>query len=1104
MPTTRVYQRSFGGGEISPDMLGRIDDVRYQSGAGLLQNFVALPQGPAARRPGLEYVANTKSDAVARLIPVQAGPTDNSALVFGPQSIRIIQNGAMLPADPSTWSLPRVALTTWPGTWTPGQLLVISWPAAALREGDKVLFSTVGLGGSPTPFYMTQPVIQFSNTGAHEPLEFDTPYYVRNRLPNGNFNISKTPDGPLGYAVSNTAPSWTDGILAQAFEEGDTCVYLNQNYYCKQTVVAASNLLPSSSTASWQLIGNDYEIATPYASDDLFSLHYTQSNDVLTVVHRNYAPREVRRYKQNRWTLEQINFASTAQAPTIVTRGSTPGEGVKISAANINGNPPFTTKVAHNFSAGDPVYISGIPTYVADGFYVVYKIDTGNPTHLHIAPYIGGDLVLPLATGSNLDGRVQFSDQVTELENRYAITTTAEDGTESLVQTHAGGQPGLTPIENLLTIPGAYNTLTWQAVDNAARYRVYKMLNGLFGLIGEVAAETRRQDRVAVFFTEAGAIKILLQGHNLKEGQQVYLAAPPGTAANSNLFPTAVNTSVAYYVRLTGAYDDDEFAVSQTPTGALLPNSVGNLFANPLFIVVSEAYQFVDDNIAPDMGQTPPLRDAGDLTLAGNYPHAVAYFEQRRCFAGSTNEPQTIYMTRSNSESDLAYSLPTIDTDRIKFRVASRQRGDVLHLMPMSSLMMMTPTGEWRVASVNTDAMTPSSIVVRPLAYVGSNDVQPLLVNMTALYCANRGGHIRELSGSSQGFQLQDLSLRASHLFDSYDVVDASMARSPHSVAWFVSNNGMLLGMSYVPEESVVAWHRHTTEGAFESVCCIPEGEEDAVYVIAKRTVNGQVKRHVERMAPLKWSGLNACRYLDAHVAYDGNNYSSTTVTVSGASYTSGASVTVTASSATFANTDVGAHVVVRLGSSPYSIALTAYTSSTVVTGTLVSALPAGLQNTATTSWSIARDVQQGLAHLNAEEVTIFADGQVRGSVTVANGQAQLGAHYSQVVCGLPFVSRLETLPIALQMEAFAQGRVSNVHHAWVKTYRSMGWSYGLPDLSPLQSVDPYGEAVDVTDGEVELLMPPAWSRGGRIVVQQDQPLPLTVLGVTWEVSLGG
>lgn len=301
-----------------------------------------------------------------------------------------------------------------------------------------------------------------------------------------------------------------------------------------------------------------------------------------------------------------------------------------------------------------------------------------------------------------------------------------------------------------------------------------------------------------------------------------------------------------------------------------------------------------------------------------------------------------------------------------------------------------------------------------------------------------------------------------------------------------------------------MAWHRHTTEGAFESVCCIPEGEEDAVYVIAKRTVNGQVKRHVERMAPLKWSGLNACRYLDAHVAYDGNNYSSTTVTVSGASYTSGASVTVTASSATFANTDVGAHVVVRLGSSPYSIALTAYTSSTVVTGTLVSALPAGLQNTATTSWSIARDVQQGLAHLNAEEVTIFADGQVRGSVTVANGQAQLGAHYSQVVCGLPFVSRLETLPIALQMEAFAQGRVSNVHHAWVKTYRSMGWSYGLPDLSPLQSVDPYGEAVDVTDGEVELLMPPAWSRGGRIVVQQDQPLPLTVLGVTWEVSLGG
>ena len=52
MATTRTFNRSFSGGELSPEMFGRIDDQKFQSGAAKLQNFIALPQGPAANRPG--------------------------------------------------------------------------------------------------------------------------------------------------------------------------------------------------------------------------------------------------------------------------------------------------------------------------------------------------------------------------------------------------------------------------------------------------------------------------------------------------------------------------------------------------------------------------------------------------------------------------------------------------------------------------------------------------------------------------------------------------------------------------------------------------------------------------------------------------------------------------------------------------------------------------------------------------------------------------------------------------------------------------------------------------------------------------------------------
>ena len=46
MSNVRVLQRSFGGGEISPEMFGRIDDVKYQSGLAICRNFVVKPPRP--------------------------------------------------------------------------------------------------------------------------------------------------------------------------------------------------------------------------------------------------------------------------------------------------------------------------------------------------------------------------------------------------------------------------------------------------------------------------------------------------------------------------------------------------------------------------------------------------------------------------------------------------------------------------------------------------------------------------------------------------------------------------------------------------------------------------------------------------------------------------------------------------------------------------------------------------------------------------------------------------------------------------------------------------------------------------------------------------
>ena len=46
MPVTRSFKQTFSGGEISPEMFGRIADNKFQQGAALVRNFIVKPQGP--------------------------------------------------------------------------------------------------------------------------------------------------------------------------------------------------------------------------------------------------------------------------------------------------------------------------------------------------------------------------------------------------------------------------------------------------------------------------------------------------------------------------------------------------------------------------------------------------------------------------------------------------------------------------------------------------------------------------------------------------------------------------------------------------------------------------------------------------------------------------------------------------------------------------------------------------------------------------------------------------------------------------------------------------------------------------------------------------
>lgn len=56
MADLHVFQSRVNGGEISPQLEGRVDNERYNSGARLLENFLVKPNGSISKRPGTQYI----------------------------------------------------------------------------------------------------------------------------------------------------------------------------------------------------------------------------------------------------------------------------------------------------------------------------------------------------------------------------------------------------------------------------------------------------------------------------------------------------------------------------------------------------------------------------------------------------------------------------------------------------------------------------------------------------------------------------------------------------------------------------------------------------------------------------------------------------------------------------------------------------------------------------------------------------------------------------------------------------------------------------------------------------------------------------------------
>ena len=354
-----------------------------------------------------------------------------------------------------------------------------------------------------------------------------------------------------------------------------------------------------------------------------------------------------------------------------------------------------------------------------------------------------------------------------------------------------------------------------------------------------------------------------------------YVVTAVGADGVTESLPSSV-VSTSNNLSLAGNYNTVSWSSVAGATRYRVYRQRGGSFG---YIGSTTSLSIVDDNVLPDTSVTPP-EDIYDLnTGAGDYPSAVTYYEQRRFFAGTTNKPQTVWGTRSATQSNLTSSIPSQDDDGMEFRIAAQQQNAIRHLIPLSDLIAFTVGGEFRIYADNAPAITPTSLTIKPQGYSGASNVQPALTSGSILYVQAQGSRVRELAYNwqSNAYASIDISIMAPHLFNGFTVSDLAYTRAPVPTLWAVRSDGQLLGLTYVPEQQVYGWHRHTTDGEFESIAVVSEGLEDVLYAVVKRTVNGRDVRYIERLNTREFVDQESAFFVDSGLTYDGAPVSSLT-----------------------------------------------------------------------------------------------------------------------------------------------------------------------------------------------------------------------------------
>jgi hypothetical protein len=248
------------------------------------------------------------------------------------------------------------------------------------------------------------------------------------------------------------------------------------------------------------------------------------------------------------------------------------------------------------------------------------------------------------------------------------------------------------------------------------------------------------------------------------------------------------------------------------------------------------------------------------------YPACVTFTRGRLAFARRGDVEISVSQDFENFAAKTPQGVITPD---MALSLTLPIQDDIVWLADGRVILAGTESSEQIIEEINTgQAFGPANVKTQTATAYGSATCPGLIIGQYVIFVQTSGRVLRAIRYNFyiDNYDGPNLSVMADEIaLPITQFIQFDYQKEPDSVIWAIRSDGQLTGLTFkiesqgigIDEERVIGWHEHPLNGAVESVATIPsaDGSQDDVWMIIRRTIEGQTRRYVEYLATHYFTG---------------------------------------------------------------------------------------------------------------------------------------------------------------------------------------------------------------------------------------------------------